>query len=42
MDRRAFLSTMNVVFARQLVWAADIHKIEKVGLHLFTIRSVMR
>ena len=44
MDRRAFLGTMTAaaVFARQSAWAADTHKIEKVGLQLYTVRSVMQ
>ena len=44
MDRRTFLGTMTAatVLSRQLAWAAGDHKIEKVGLQLYTIRSVMK
>ncbi len=44
MNRRDFLGTMTAatVLARQLAWAADTHKIEKVGLQLYTVRDVMK
>ena len=44
MDRRAFLGTMTAatVFARQFAWAQMTHKIEKVGVQLYTVRSVMK
>src|SRR5436309_1823755 len=44
LNRRTFLGTMTAatVLARQLAWAAGDHKIERVGLQLYTIRSVMK
>src|SRR6478609_284226 len=44
MDRRRFLGTMTAatILSRQLSWAAGDHKIDKVGLQLYTIRSVMK
>ena len=44
MDRRTFLGTMTAatVLSRNLAWAAGEHKIDKVGLQLYTIRSVMK
>ena len=44
MDRRTFLGTMTAatVLARKFAWAADNHKIDKVGLQLYTLRSVMK
>ena len=44
MDRRKFLGTMTAatILSRQLSWAAGDHKIDKVGLQLYTIRSVMK
>jgi sugar phosphate isomerase/epimerase len=44
MDRRTFLGTMTAatVLSRQLMWAAGNHKIDKVGLQLYTIRSEMK
>ena len=44
MDRRKFLGTMTAatVLSRNLAWAAGEHKIDKVGLQLYTIRSVMK
>jgi sugar phosphate isomerase/epimerase len=44
MDRRTFLGTMTAatVLSRNLVWAAGDHKIEKVGIQLYTLRSVMQ
>ena len=43
MDRRKFLGTMTAatILSRQLSWAAGDHKIDKVGLQLYTVRSVM-
>src|SRR5258705_4373283 len=43
MNRRNFLGTMTAatVLAREFSWAAD-HKIDKVGLQLYTIRNVMQ
>src|ERR1700690_4660569 len=43
-DRRTFLGTMTAatVLSRNLAWAAGEHKIEKVGLQLYTVRSVMK
>ena len=49
MDRRRFLGnhfsrtmTAATVLSRQLTWAAETHKIEKVGLQMYTIRNVMK
>jgi sugar phosphate isomerase/epimerase len=44
MDRRTFLGTMTAatILSRQMSWAAAEHKIEKVGLQLYTVRSVMK
>ena len=44
MDRRTFLGTMTAatVLADKLTWAADTHKIDKVGLQLYTLREVMK
>jgi len=44
MNRRTFLGTMTAatVLANKFTWAADTHKIEKVGLQLYTVREVMK
>ena len=44
LDRRAFLGTVTAatVLGRQFAWAADTHKIEKVGVQLYTVRSEMK
>ena len=44
MDRRTFLGTMTAatVLSRNLAWAAGDHKIDKVGIQLYTVRSVMQ
>ena len=44
MNRRDFLGTMTAaaVLSRPLAWAAGTHKIEKVGLQLYTVRDAMK
>jgi sugar phosphate isomerase/epimerase len=44
MNRRKFLGTMTAasVLAPRLSWAADSHKIEKIGLQLYTVRDQMK
>ena len=44
MNRRNFLGTMTAagLLARQFAWAAATHKIEKVGVQLYTVREVMK
>jgi sugar phosphate isomerase/epimerase len=44
MDRRTFLGTMTAatVLANKLTWAAETHKIDKVGIQLYTLREVMK
>lgn len=47
MNRRSFLETATTVTAAALLtsrlgWAADDHKIEKVGLQLYTLRDQMK
>jgi len=44
MDRRTFLGTMTAatVLTRRFAFAADNHKIDKVGLQLYTVREVMK
>jgi sugar phosphate isomerase/epimerase len=44
MNRRDFLGTMSAaaVLTRQLAWAEGTHKIEKVGVQLYTVREVMK
>jgi sugar phosphate isomerase/epimerase len=54
MDRRRFLGTISLgtislgtmtaatVLSGKLSWAAETHKIEKVGLQMYTIRNVMK
>ncbi|HEV2732971.1 MAG TPA: sugar phosphate isomerase/epimerase [Terriglobales bacterium] len=41
MDRRSFLGTMTAatLLTRRFGWAADTHKIDKIGLQLYTVRS---
>ena len=41
MDRRTFLGTVTAatVMARHLSWAANDHKIDKVGVQLYTVRD---
>ncbi len=43
MNRRAFLGTMTAatLLSRRLSWAADEHRIEKVGVQLYTVRPEM-
>jgi sugar phosphate isomerase/epimerase len=43
MDRRAFLGTMTAasLLGSRLSWAAAEHRIEKVGLQLYTVRTEM-
>jgi sugar phosphate isomerase/epimerase len=44
MNRRNFLGTMTAagLLTRQFAWAAATHKIEKVGVQLYTVREVMK
>jgi sugar phosphate isomerase/epimerase len=44
MNRRKFLGTMTAasVLAPRLSWAADSHKIVKIGLQLYTVRDQMK
>jgi sugar phosphate isomerase/epimerase len=44
MDRRTFLGTMTAatVLSRQLSWAEGDHRIDKVGVQLYTVRSEMK
>jgi sugar phosphate isomerase/epimerase len=44
MDRRTFLGTMTAatILSRQMSWAAGDHKIDKVGVQLYTVRSEMK
>ena len=41
MDRRSFLGTVTAatLLTRRLGWAADDHKIDKIGVQLYTVRS---
>jgi len=43
MNRRTFLGTMTAatVFARNFSWAADDRKIQKIGIQLYTLRSIV-
>src|SRR5437879_8519470 len=44
MDRRTFLGTMTAatLLTRRLSFAADDHKIDKIGLQLYTVRGLMK
>ena len=44
MDRRTFLGTMTAatLLTRRLSFAADDHKIDKIGLQLYTVRDLMK
>ncbi len=44
MDRRTFLGTMTAatLLTRRLAFAADDHKIDKIGLQLYTVRDLMK
>src|ERR1035438_7052856 len=44
MNRRTFLGTMTAatVLARNFSWAAAEHKIEKVGIQLYTVRDLLK
>jgi len=44
MDRRTFLGTMTAatLLTRRLAFAADAHKIDKIGLQLYTVRDLMK
>jgi len=44
MDRRTFLGTMTAatLLTRRLGFAADDHKIEKIGLQLYTVRDLLK
>ena len=43
MDRRSFLGTVTAatVVGRRMAWAAATHKIDKIGLQLYTVRGEM-
>lgn len=44
MDRRTFLGTMTAatLLSSRLTWAADEHKIEKIGVQLYSVRDAMK
>lgn len=44
MNRRTFLASMTTtaLLARRLSWAAEKHRIKKIGLQLYTVRSEMQ
>ena len=44
MNRRTFLGTMTAatIMARNFSWAAAEHKIEKVGIQLYTVRDLLK
>ena len=46
MNRRMFLETATAaggaLLSTRLAWAADSHRIEKVGLQLYTVRDAMK
>lgn len=44
MDRRSFLSAMTAAtfLRRKLSWVAEEHKIEKIGVQLYTVRDAMK
>lgn len=44
MDRRTFLGTVTAatVLASRVTWATDEHKIDKIGLQLYTVRDAMK
>jgi len=44
MNRRTFLGTMTAatLLTRRLAFAADDHKIDKIGLQLYTVRDLMK
>jgi sugar phosphate isomerase/epimerase len=44
MDRRSFLGTVTGagLLASRLTWAADVHKIDKIGVQLYTVRDAMK
>ena len=44
MDRRTFLGTVTAatILGSRLGWAADDHKIAKVGVQLYTVRTLMK
>lgn len=44
MDRRTFLSTVTAttIMARNFSWAAAEHKIEKLGIQLYTVRDLLK
>ena len=43
MNRRSFLGTMTAatLLSRRLAWAEETHKIDKIGLQLYTVRKAM-
>jgi sugar phosphate isomerase/epimerase len=44
MDRRSFLGAMTAatLLSRNLSWVAEEHKIEKIGVQLYTVRDAMK
>jgi len=44
MDRRSFLGTVTGagLLASRLSWAADTHKIDRIGVQLYTVRDAMK
>jgi sugar phosphate isomerase/epimerase len=44
MDRRSFLGTVTAttVMGRRFAWAAETHKIDKIGLQLYTVRGEIK
>ena len=44
LDRRTFLGTLTAaaVFAPRLAWGAESHRIEKIGVQLYTVRDEMK
>ena len=44
MDRRTFLGTISAatILARNFAWAVDEHRIQTIGLQLYTVRDVLK
>jgi sugar phosphate isomerase/epimerase len=44
MDRRSFLGTITAttMIGRHLAWATETHKIQKIGVQLYTVRDAMK
>jgi len=43
MDRRTFLGTITAagILGSRMAWAADEHKLDKVGVQLYSVRDLM-